>query len=430
VQRAARDARREKAATPRGPRVALVKCMARARVVPVLLVSGLLSLAACGSASRPVDADGGASGDGASASSPGIDGGSAMDASVPADAAPSADAAPTTDASAPLDDAGDAAGSVLFGVNIHPIQGAPANDVPQVVTDTQMLGFKHLRMDLAGTEQIPLMNDVLSAASEAGIAVVVDINRDLFSESPLPSASQAYTQASTLAAAVVAAAPATRTWECGNEYDLHTVVPGKSGASYTDYDPTRIVIAREWLRGCVDAVHAQNPANKAVVNYSGYTRHGYLVGLHDGPQPDKGANLDFDISSIHHYDTGGTTVNGQVVGKNCMGALDDIEGTNVLAKVHAIGLPIWLTELHDNGCAVLDSTSEAASGRGNVAIMTSLLGWSSAYDIDVVDLYQLYGHGTDYTADLGFWFDERATYKPGFAQPVQAFFAGHGNPAR
>jgi hypothetical protein len=311
---------------------------------------------------------------------------------------------------------------LVIGTNIHPSQGAPSSNVTQTIADTQLIGFKHLRMDIGKFKlatDIPLMNKVIAEANAVGISVTVDViisATNLF-QNATPAA--AYADGNTLTAKVVAAAPGNRTWECGNEYNNQTLIAGKNGQSYSDFDPKKIVLTREWLRGCIDAVHAGNPANKAVVNYSGFLGYGFMVGLYTGPQPDGGADLHWDISSIHHYNVTGA----------CMGQITSIKGHNALQIIHDLGPPIWLTEFHDNGCVPLTDANAAQSATGNVAFMTNLLGLRSTYDIETIDIYQLYDQGADSALEAGFWTQSHGALKTAFSAPVQAFLAAHGNPA-
>jgi hypothetical protein len=317
---------------------------------------------------------------------------------------------------------GASSAGLVIGTNIHPTQGPPGSDVTQTIADTQLIGFKHLRMDIGKFKlatDIPLMNKVIAEANAVGISVTVDVIISAANLFKNATPADAYTDGNTLTAQVVAAAPGNRTWECGNEYNNQTLIAGKDGHTYSDFDPKKIVLTREWLRGCIDAVHAGNPANKAVVNYSGFLGYGFMVGLYNGPQPDGGANLHWDISSIHHYNvTGG-----------CMGQITSIKGHNALQIIHDLGPPIWVTEFHDNGCVPITEANAAQSATGNIAFMNNLLSLRATYDIETIDIYQLYDQGADLGMSMGFWTPSHGALKTAFSGPIQAFFAAHGNPA-
>ena len=374
--------------------------------------AGLVASAnACGD-SENQDPSGGTPDAAASSSS----GGALTDASVPPDAGES-----SSSSGGSPSDGGDAGPTGLrFGTNAHPRQGAPSNDVPQVMLDLQSLGLRHLRIDVGKAGDAPLMNQVIAAASAISVEVTPDIVLgSIYGAGATPASN--YADAHARAESIVATAPGVRTWECGNEYNIHSMKAGTTGAAPADYDPAKIVLAREWLRGCADAVHAANPANRVVVNYSGFKGYGFLLALWNGPQPDGGDNLRWDISSIHHYN----------VKSNCMGDLESLGGKNVFEIVHGLGVPIWITEFHDNQCSTLGDETAAQSGAGNVAFMTRLVDIAAQYDIETADIYQLYdqGSGSDLGIYNGFWTPKRGSEKTAFSDPVRAFLTAHGNPA-
>lgn len=106
--------------------------------------------------------------------------------------------------------------------------------------------------------------------------------------------------------------------EIANEMDLGCLLPGRSGALVTDYDPEKLARAAEVIRGLCDGVRDEDPAMQRLVGTAGWYHHGFIDALLQ-------RGVQFEILAWHWYSE--------------MGSMQ-----RVMAKLSSYGKPIWMTE--------------------------------------------------------------------------------------
>jgi Glycosyl hydrolase catalytic core len=127
---------------------------------------------------------------------------------------------------------------------------------------------------------------------------------------------------------------------------------------------------RGLLRGMLDGIHDGNPSSEGAIDITSGCGYGFLEALWaDGVQ--------FDITGDHWY-------GGDITNAGCA------NGGNVLAKLHAFGRPIWITEFGSGAAASSDDTAGKTAEAGyDTSLMIQWSSLATQYDIEAGFIYEL-----------------------------------------
>jgi hypothetical protein len=280
--------------------------------------------------------------------------------------------------------------AIQFGAVGHNDRSTSGSSFPynSISLSTQMKLLNTLGLNSYRTScEISNCATLISAAAANGINILKSIE---LKPSETLTESENYERGYTHGATeVTSVGDAFKYFEAGNELDNWVGMKG-DGSKSTQYDESRYVLARGFIRGLIDGVHSADPTAKVLVDDAGWCHYGFLQMLwSDGVR--------WDITAFHWYAS-----QGNLEHAGCSNA-------NV-AEIHAaFGVPVWLTEFNSNVAAKDANQADAASWLTNTILQLQAI--SSKYGIQKAFIYEL--------------FDEPA--QPGM-QGNFGLFDGNGNP--
>ena len=270
-----------------------------------------------------------------------------------------------------------AATKIMFGVNVHPIQGGIYSNQAAAMKAMTYVGLKGYRMDLdtSSTSRSLLTTAFRDAPVGATVLPLLDLVPDAS-----VTESENYQAAYALVEPLVANFRSVTFWEVGNEIDNWIGVTG-DGSTIEQYNLTNYIAARGFFSGMIAAVHAANPKALAIINDAGWCHYGMMNQLWaDGVR--------WDVTAIHWYGNMGNVIDA-ACGPN--------ERSNVLAIHAAFGKPIWFTEFNSN------AGGDAANHMAKWAppFMTQISDLALQYNIQAAFIYELYSFENDGNGYLG-----------------------------
>lgn len=263
---------------------------------------------------------------------------------------------------------------IMWGMNGH--IGAPDVSIyRKVPLETQMgtlaaLGLKHYRVPFsqADADRVDYLRRVLAAAQPHGILVTPILESSEYGtlhETYWTAHDMAFNYAQTFRGAIPV-------YEIGNEENHVVHYPFQdnsdpkffqSGAMYQQ------VLAK--MRGLVDGVRQGDPGAKIAVGDAGGCNYGFTQALWND-------NVRWDVTIMHAYDFFGDID----AGHGCAA------GNDLVGHHTQYGKPIWITEF--NYTPAVASQSKRDMGVGMTNMMAKFASLAAKYDIEVVDVYELY----------------------------------------
>jgi len=266
-------------------------------------------------------------------------------------------------------------GGIMWGVNIHPIQGGtPYASMPIDVQfqKAQDLGLRRLRLDLydASNQSQTVLASALAESAVRGVEVLPVVIPNF---QGYDSEDAAYRDCKPLMETFAKNFPQVLAWELGNEFELASQIRGQ-GSYITDYDQTKYVLARGCYRGMIEGMKAGNAAAQSCIDTSGHGHFGWTDQLwRDG--------VYWDITGEHFYSERGVV--------SIRELHLEVGLTDKLALMkNNYGRPIWITEFNywfaDN-----EPPDKRAMGQYLSRTMAEYDGWAREFQIEAVDIYEM-----------------------------------------
>jgi Glycosyl hydrolase catalytic core len=395
-------------------RVLKIRYFLSARLTWILsMIAAVFLLAACGAGGGGDNAGANATG-GSQASSSGSGSGAsaASGASAPAGAsspAPASGTGNTTDT--PLAVIAPS-GSVFYGMNGHVNRAGPYQTTS---LDTQLAQLKDLgvtlyRNDVGNVEGAQYLASVAQKYARSGVTVYPVILQQL----DFPDEDTAYQASYTLAQQIVNV-QRYAWYEVTNELAPECLVGWVDGVRSTDFNNSCFQIARGVIRGLIAGIKSVDPVGKIIIGGNTWMHYGFDVMLANGTQPDGTSGhpvVTWDITAWHWYSEQGDITNA-CGGTGCH---------NVLAVLQAFGKPIWLTEFGVRPWYGNDQ--QIASYMVGDRMMAEFVALASQYDVQAIQVYQLYDDEPGGEGDYGLFEDDGKTQKPVYTT-FRDFVAAH-----
>lgn len=157
-------------------------------------------------------------------------------------------------------------------------------------------------------------------------------------------------------------------YEASNELDNWTKMVG-DGSHKVMYNPFRYKMAREFLRGLVDGIHAGDKEARVLIDNAGWCHYGFLKALWaDGVR--------WDITAFHWYSD-----QGNIERAGCQAAN--------IAEIHAsFGKPVWITEY--NYRPKKDGYDQEEAEKWVAAFINQIKTIAPKYNIQAAFIYELF----------------------------------------
>ena len=373
-------------------------------------------LAACGGGGGGSD---GATGTGASASSPASGASStpgntstpstpastpSVPASDPAASAPSA-ANPATTPITP-------AGSIFYGMNGH-INGGGAYAIssPELqLSQLKDLNVKLYRNDVYDQASAMNLANVAQMMAKSGVTVYPVLLQSL----KFPDENSAYQASYTLAQQIVTVQHYAY-YEVTNELAPQCLVGWVDGVRSTDYNNACFEQARGIIRGLIAGIKSVDPAGKIIIGGNTWMHYAFDQMLHNGTQPDGTSGhpvVDWDITAWHWYSEQGD-IRHACGGTGCY---------DVIGTLQSFGKPIWINEVGIR--PDFPGTPDQAATFMSTNMLGALLAIAPQYNIQSLQVYELYDDPPGGQGPYGIMLNDGHTVKPDYAA-VKNFIAAN-----
>ncbi|WP_232519291.1 glycoside hydrolase 5 family protein [Caballeronia insecticola] len=204
-------------------------------------------------------------------------------------------------------------------------------------------------------------------------------------------------------------------YEVTNELAAQCLVGWVDGVRSSDFDNQRFQIARGVIRGMIAGIKSIDPAGKIVIGGNTWMHFGFDVMLANGTQPDGTSGhpvVTWDVTAWHWYSEQGD-IRHACGGTGCY---------DVIGTLKSFGKPIWLNEVGMRP-AFPGTPDEAAAFLAN-NMLGALLAIAPQYDIESLQVYQLYDDPPSGEGPYGIMLNDGVTPKPAFGA-VKNFIATH-----
>jgi hypothetical protein len=267
-------------------------------------------------------------------------------------------------------------GGIMWGTNIHPIQGGTAYASIPIDVLFQMgqdLGLKRLRLDLYDASDAS-QSMLASALAEAGVRPVQVLPIIIPNFAGYASEQAAYDDCKRLMQTYASNFKQVLVWELGNEFELASKIKGQ-GSYITDYDQTKYCKARGCYRGMIAGMKDGNSSALSCIDTSGHGHFGWTDQLWK-------EDVKWDITGEHFYSERGNVSIRELYLE--VGKTDKL----ALMKKNYGGRPIWITEFNywfaeDQAC------DKDAMAQYLTKTMAEYDSWAKEFNIEAVDLYEL-----------------------------------------
>jgi hypothetical protein len=298
----------------------------------------------------------------------------------------------------------DTSKSIFYGANGHN-NGGGAYDISSPALQLQQL--QDLRVKLYRNE----VYNLASANKLAGIATTmaaggVTVYPVLLSGiSTRTSEHDAYNVAFTLGQQT-ATAKKYPYYEVSNELGAQALSGNVDGVYPQHFDNAKYLKARGVIRGLIDGIKSVDPAGKIIVGGDTWLHYGFYQMLASGTQPDGTAGgpiVNWDVTAWHWYSDQGD-ITRACGGTGCH---------DVLAELQKFNKPIWMTEFGVRPNYGTDQ--QIADYMVGTKMMAGFLAVAAKYDIQSIQVYQLYDDPINGEGPYGLMKNDGKTVKPAYA---------------
>jgi hypothetical protein len=331
---------------------------------------------------------------------------------------------------------------VFYGINGHVRMPGVYMNTSYAVQLSQLhdLGIAMYRQDVSDDEDAEMVARLAQDAKAQCVGVFVVLAMDYPSN---PDESAAYQQGYRLGHDTATILKGlVHYYEVGNEYDNDSILDGRSGDHPSDYDNAKFVKARGAIRGMIDGVKAADPSAKIILCGLSWLHYGFSDMLYTGTQPDGSGGHpipQWDITAWHWYSEMHdiTCAGGMGLGDSCnlgVGALQHLKdryvkrilGVDVLQHLKdTYGKPIWITEF---GVRTDYTEDDAGTFLVGPKALAGYVKNAKMYDIQSVELYELYDAKDDGIDDNYGVIEHDGTTRKGRYEHLKAFIQAHPDP--
>ncbi|WP_250510937.1 lipopolysaccharide biosynthesis protein [Caballeronia sp. GACF4] len=306
------------------------------------------------------------------------------------------------------------ASDLFYGMNGHNSYGdvyylaGAARQLAQL----QDLGIKLYRNEVYSKSTAMRLANVANALAAGGVTVypVILMGIDFADED------SAYQSAYALARDVVSVQRYAY-YEVTNELGSATVAGWVDGVRPTDFDNQKFQIARGVIRGMIAGIKSMDPSGKIVMGGNAWMQYGFVTMLANGTQPDGSDGhpiVTWDITAWHWYSDQGN-IEHACGGTGCY---------NVIGALARFGKPVWINEM---GVRPDFGTDQQAAAFLANDMLGGLRAIAVRYDIESLQIYQLYDDPPGGEGPYGVILDDGQTPKPAYAA-VKQFIATNPRP--
>lgn len=157
-------------------------------------------------------------------------------------------------------------------------------------------------------------------------------------------------------------------YEASNELDNWVGMTG-DGATRNQYNATKYPLARSFIKGLIDGIHAADSNALVAVNNAGWCHYGFMQALWDD-------GIRWDITAVHWYAS-----QGDIEKAGC-------RGSNVTKILSTFGKPVWITEFNSNTAAQKADANAAAQWL--VTFAKQITAIAPKYNIQAAFIYELF----------------------------------------
>ena len=320
--------------------------------------------------------------------------------------------ATTTTTSAPMPVIGPS-GSIFYGMNGHVNVPGPYTTTPldQQLAQLKDLNVRLYRNDVGDVPGAQKLRDVAQMMALSGVTVYPVILQSL----NFADENSAYQASYTLAQQIVGV-QRYAWYEVTNELAAQCLVGWVDGVRSTDFRNDCFQIARGVIRGLIAGIKSVDAAGKIIIGGNTWMHYGFDVMLANGTQPDGTSGhpvVTWDITAWHWYSEQGD-IRHACGGTGCY---------NVIGTLKSFGKPIWINEVGMRP-DFPGTPDQAATFMAN-NMMGALLAIAPEYDIESLQVYELYDDPPTGEGPYGIMLNDGATQKPVYAA-VKNFIATNG----
>jgi hypothetical protein len=204
-------------------------------------------------------------------------------------------------------------------------------------------------------------------------------------------------------------------YEVTNELAPQCLIGWVDGVKNKQYDNAKFQIARGVIRGLIAGIKSVDATGKIIIGGNTWMHYAFDQMLASGTQPDGTTGhpvVTWDITSWHWYSEQGS-IEHACGGTGCY---------NVAATLHALGKPIWLTEIgmRPNFAGTPQQAADFMSNN----MLGALLAIAPQYDIESMQVYELYDDPPGGEGAYGIMLNDARTPKSTWAA-VRDFIRAH-----
>ncbi|BAO89707.1 putative uncharacterized protein [Caballeronia cordobensis] len=291
-------------------------------------------------------------------------------------------------------------GSIFYGMNGHVNLAGPytSTSLDQQLAQLKDLNVTLYRNDIRDLDGAKKLAAVAQSFAQSGVTVYPVILQTL----NFPDENAAY-QASLTFAQQVVGVQRYAWYEITNELAGTCLNGWVDGVRSTDYRNDCFQIARGVIRGLIAGVKSVDPDGKIIIGGNTWMHYGFDVMLASGTQPDGTSGhpvVTWDITAWHWYSEQGDIRNA-CGGTGCY---------NVIGTLQSFGKPVWINEVGMRPS--FPGTADAAAAFMSNNMMGALLAIAPQYNIQSLQVYQLYDDPPTGEGPYGIMLNDGLTKKP------------------
>ncbi|SAK41259.1 hypothetical protein AWB78_00187 [Caballeronia calidae] len=294
---------------------------------------------------------------------------------------------------------------IFYGANGHNNEGgaydisSPALQLAQL----QNLGVKLYRNEVYNQASVNKLAGIAKTMASGGVTVfpVLLISTDFDSESDAYDAGYMLGRQTALSYRYPY-------YEVSNELGSsnHALIGNVDGVYPEQYNNATFQKARGAIRGLIDGIKSVDTSGKIIMGGETWLHYGFDQMLAAGTQPDGSDGhpvVTWDITAWHWYSEQGDITHA-CGGTGCY---------NVLDVLKQFGKPIWLTEFGVRPWH--GSDQQIASYIVGDKMMAQFVSLASQYDIQAIQVYQLYDDPSDGEGNYGLLKNDGKTQKAAYS---------------
>lgn len=267
----------------------------------------------------------------------------------------------------------------------------------QQLAQLKDLNVKLYRNDVANVTGAKKLASVALMMAQSGVTVYPVILQNL----DFPDENSGYQASYTLAHQIVEVQRYPY-YEVTNELAPQCLVGWVDGVNSTDYNNACFQIARGVIRGLIAGIRSVDTVGKIIIGGNTWMHLGFDVMLANGTQPDGTSGhpvVTWDITAWHWYSEQGDIRH--VCGTLCY---------DVIGTLQKFGKPIWINELGMR--PDFPGTADQAAAFLADNMMGALLAIAPQYNIQSIQVYQLYDDPPTGEGPYGIILNDGVTKKP------------------